>query len=142
MTRFCTNCGQPIADGVRFCTNCGAPAPVEQPQPTYSYSEPEPQPVRQQPLTPKPKNHLALSILATIFCCLPFGIPAIVFAAKVDNLWNAGKYQEAEDASRKARTWMLVSIILGAVAVISYAAFVIYGMSVYGEDFLDELRQY
>ena len=67
---------------------------------------------------------------------------AIVFAAKVDNLWNAGKYQEAENASRKAKIWMLVSIILGAVTVITYLALIFLGVSVYGEDFLEELQQY
>jgi hypothetical protein len=24
---FCTNCGKPLAPGVRFCNNCGAPVP-------------------------------------------------------------------------------------------------------------------
>ena len=91
---------------------------------------------------PKPNSYLALSILATIFCCLPFGIPAIVFAAKVDRHWNAGRYLEAQDASRKAKTWMLVSAILGLVGVITYIGLLFYGASVLGEDFWEELQNY
>lgn len=28
MTRYCTHCGAPIADGAQFCMSCGAPAPT------------------------------------------------------------------------------------------------------------------
>ena len=141
MLRYCTHCGNAIEGDGKFCTNCGAPAPVD--QPSYAQPEPEPQPSRQQPVGPKPASYLALSILATIFCCLPFGIPAIVFSAKVDSHWNAGRYIEAQEASRKAKTWMLVSVILGAVAIISYLALVFYGMSLLGSDeFLELLEDY
>ena len=34
----------------------------------------------QQPGGPPPPNYLVWAILATIFCCLPLGIPAIVMA--------------------------------------------------------------
>ena len=140
MLRYCTHCGKAIEGDGKFCTNCGAPAPAEQPM--YTQPEPEPQPSRQQPIGPKPKSYLALSILATIFCCLPFGIPAIVFAAKVDSHWNAGRYLEAEDASRKAKTWMLVSFIIGLVGVLIYFGLLFYGAAVMGEDFWDELQNY
>lgn len=32
MSRFCTNCGMEIADGIAFCTECGTPAPAEKPK--------------------------------------------------------------------------------------------------------------
>ena len=134
-TRFCTQCGQQLPENGGFCTNCGTPVP-EEPQQAYSQPEPEPQPapqpeyvqpeVKRQTTMPKPNNYLALSILATIFCCLPFGIPAIIFSAKVDNFWNAGNFQAAEEASRKARNWMLVSVIVGGVAIIAYVALVMF----------------
>lgn len=57
------------------------------------------------PSIPKPSNFLVWAILSTIFCCLPFGIVSIVYASKVDGLWYAGKYVEAQDAASKARTW-------------------------------------
>ena len=148
-TRFCTQCGQQLPENGRFCTNCGTPIPEE---PQYAYAQPEPQPepqpeyvqpeVKAQPTMPKPNNYLALSILATIFCCLPFGIPAIVFSAKVDSFWNAGNYQAAMDASRKARNWMLVSAIVGLVGIITYVALVLFfgaGAAALGAGVLDSL---
>ena len=146
MTRFCTQCGQAVSDNYSYCTNCGTPIQTEpqtqsEPQPQYQQPSAQ-QSVPQQPVGTKPKNYLVLSILATIFCCLPFGIPAIVFSAKVDSSWNAGRYQEAQDASRKAKTGMLVSAITGGVILIAYFALVFYGMYTMGDDFLEELQRY
>lgn len=76
-----------------------------------------------------------MAILSTIFCCLPFGIVSIVFAAKVDNYWNAGDYINAEDASRKARGWMIASIITGLTVGIIYTVLIMIGA--FGTDFLD-----
>ena len=49
-----------MPDGTRFCTNCG-------------YSQSEDGPGRAYPRAEKPSTYLVLSILVTIFCCLPFG---------------------------------------------------------------------
>ena len=129
MTRFCTQCGQPVADNCSFCTNCGAPVPpAANPQPQQQYNpQPDPQPQYQQPqqtkqvyVGNKPKSHLALSIIVTILCCWPFGIPAIVYSAKVNNRWNEGDYAGAQEASKKAMTWIIVSAILGIAATVAY----------------------
>ena len=37
-----------------------------------------------------PDNKLVWSILVTIFCCLPFGIVAIIKSAEVNSKWAAG----------------------------------------------------
>lgn len=62
-------------------------------------------------------NYLWQSIVVTIFCCWPFGIPAIVYAAKVDGLKARGDIQGALAASKNAKTWCLVSLILGLIVV-------------------------
>lgn len=58
-------------------------------------------------------NYLAQAILVTIFCCLPFGIPAIVFAAQVNGKLTAGDYEGAKESSRKAKTWTWVAFGVG-----------------------------
>ena len=69
----------------------------------------------------KPKNYMVWAILATLFCCLPLGIWSIVCANKVNKAWEQGDYAGAQEASRKARTWVIISIILGlVVGVASY----------------------
>lgn len=133
MTRFCTSCGQPIAGNGSFCTNCGAPAPSQshaQPQPQPQYQQPQyqqpqyQQPQYQQPyMREKPKNYMVWAILATLFCCLPLGIWSIVCANKVNKAWEQGDYAGANEASKKAKTWVIISIILGIiVSVISISS--------------------
>ena len=58
-------------------------------------------------------TYLAQSILVTLCCCLPAGIPAIVFAAQVNSKLMAGDVQGAMRASSNAKTWCWVSFGLG-----------------------------
>ncbi len=60
-------------------------------------------------------NHLLTAILVTLFCCLPFGILAIVEASKVHTLLLAGNRGAALEASRRADLWVGWSIG-GAIA--------------------------
>ena len=66
----------------------------------------------------KPDNGLVGAILATIFCCQPFGIVAIVFAAQVDTAWSAGNYAAAHENAEKARKWTKVAFACGLVYVV------------------------
>ena len=83
------------------------------------YTPPEPGPVAQ-----KPNNFMVWAILSTIFCCLPFGICAIVNASRVDSLWASGNYNGAYEAARKAKTWFWWAFGLGLV--ISIVTFIYY----------------
>ena len=69
----------------------------------------------------KPDSHMAEAILVTIFAFLPFGVVAIIYAAKVGRLWAAGDFAGAENASRKAYIWVRCSvwvlILLGLLVV-------------------------
>lgn len=73
---------------------------------------------------PKPSNYLALSILATLFCCLPFGIVGIINASKVDNAYYSGNYEYAMYLSHKASQWTWISIILAVVVWVIYIGLV------------------
>lgn len=66
----------------------------------------------------KPDNFLVWAILSTVICCLPLGIVAIVYANKVDSLWYAERYEEAEEALKKAKMWTYISAGVGVVGVI------------------------
>lgn len=63
----------------------------------------------------KPQSYLWLGICTTLLCCLPAGIVSIVYASKVDTMWNRGMYDEAVENSEKAKTWGIVSAVAGAV---------------------------
>ena len=60
-----------------------------------------------------PKTWLVESILATLLCCLPFGIVGIVYASKVETRFYAGDLVGAVKASSSAETWTLVSLFFG-----------------------------
>lgn len=120
---FCRNCGYACPDGSTHCTQCGNPLP---PTAYQQLGNPYQAPMSsgggfnfqgggQPPMGPKPPNYLVQSILVTIFCCLPFGIAAIVFASQVDSKWNMGDYQGAVNSSNQAKMWSWISF--GIVAV-------------------------
>ncbi|GAA1589255.1 hypothetical protein GCM10009678_84490 [Actinomadura kijaniata] len=76
------------------------------------YSAPPPQ--------SPPPNHLVWAILTTILCCLPGGVVSIVYAAQVNSKWSAGDYQGAMKASKNAKTWAIVSAVVGLVGSAIY----------------------
>nr|WP_076822792.1 CD225/dispanin family protein [Pseudofrankia asymbiotica] len=67
--------------------------------------------------TPIP-NYLWQSILVTVLCFWPTGIAAIVNASRVQNRQTMGDIQGALDASKKARTWCIVSAVVGLVVLV------------------------
>lgn len=90
------------------------------PPPEYPSMQP---PVGQYP--PKPSNHLVWSILVTLFCCLPFGIAAIVYSSKVDSLWAAGQYEASAAAADKAKSWIIWSVVAAVIGAILYTMIVL-----------------
>lgn len=64
-----------------------------------------------------PSNYLIPAILVTLFCCLPGGIAAIVYATQVNSKYQAGDYAGAEEASKQAKRWVMISVGVGAVVI-------------------------
>lgn len=58
-------------------------------------------------------NYLWQSIVVTILCCWPLGIPAIVYAAKVDGLKGRGDLAGAIEASKNAKKWTYIALFSG-----------------------------
>ena len=74
----------------------------------------------QQPAGQQPDNYLVWSILATLFCCLPFGIVAIVKSTQVSGLWAQGQYGEAQKAADDAKKWVKWAVIAGVISAVLY----------------------
>ena len=64
---------------------------------------------------PMPDNYLIWAILATICCCIPTGIVAIIYAAKVSPAYYRGDYMASLDASSKAQLWVIISFVAGLI---------------------------
>jgi hypothetical protein len=74
-----------------------------------------------------PSNYLIPAILVTLFCCLPGGIVAIIFATQVNSKYAAGDVAGAMEASRKAKLFTMISAGIGVVIIAIYAVLGIIG---------------
>jgi hypothetical protein len=65
-------------------------------------------------------DYLGWSIAATVLCCLPMGIIAIVFSVKANNAKSAGDLRTAAEAANQAKIWLYVSVGLGLAVSLIY----------------------
>lgn len=84
----------------------------------------------------KPDSCLVWAILTTVLCCLPFGIVAIVYAARVDTLWFSGYQNEALQAAKTAKTWVIVGIVSSLIVWALYFI-LIFALGLSAADFID-----
>jgi hypothetical protein len=109
--------------------------PPSQPEPSPGQWQeqqlPQPPPDRwQQPTGPQPtwhpqaanhvRNYLIPAIAATLLCCLPTGIVAIVYSSQSQSKLRSGDVAGAIQASNNARLWLIISVVAGLVAGVIY----------------------
>lgn len=90
------------------------------PPPVSGHKNPNYNPMNEFNSPRPPKTWLVESILATLFCCLPFGIAGIVNAAKVESRFYAGDIAGADRASSEAKKWTTISFMIGICGVVIY----------------------
>lgn len=66
---------------------------------------------------PEPPTYLVWSILVTVFCCLVFGVIAIIYSAQVSSAYNRGDYDQAQRYSKTALNWIIASVVTGVVSM-------------------------
>lgn len=110
--KFCTECGKQIHLKAEICPHCG----VRQ----SSLGAGAGSPVNTIP------NYLVQAILVTLFCCLPFGIVSIVYAAQVNGKEQAGDLAGARQASRLAKKWVWAGFLSGFVFMLLYLGIMVF----------------
>ena len=114
---FCTQCGQTLPEGGQFCPACGhaihSSAAITDPTARHAGNA-----------GVAAKTYLAQSIIVTILCCWPFGIPAIVYSTKVISANSAGNYAQAHEDSKRALMWSWISFGVGLLVLIAYGALI------------------
>lgn len=136
----CPKCGALLPDDAVFCAQCGAATQAAQTQPPVGYGGQETPP--QQPVIPPQYSYntppqtsgpqingttyLVFSILATVLCCLPLGIPAIIFATKIDKAQAMGDYMGAQDAAKKSKMWSIIAAASCAVVLVLYFVLIVF----------------
>lgn len=144
---YCPTCGRRNSETARFCGNCGQTLQERAPREKASIPEPT---LESQPLPPTPEpsyesgpgygpfrdagvspthvpNYLIQAILATLFCCVPFGIVAIVYAAQVNGKVAMGDMEGAWRTSRRAKSWAWISFGVGLVITVGWVILVLVG---------------
>jgi hypothetical protein len=117
---FCTQCGANNADNAMVCTQCGRSLQAAAPS----------LPVQQAAMAQAPvdvPNYLVFAILVTVLCCLPAGIPAIVYAAQVNGKLQAGDIAGAQLASKNAKMWCMISAGVGLAVGILWGILIAIG---------------
>lgn len=72
-------------------------------------------------------NYMVPAIIS-IFCCWPLAIPAIIFAAQVNNKVAAGDVAGAQDSSKKAKMFAFIAIGLGVLGILIYVIMLVLGV--------------
>ena len=75
----------------------------------------------------RPNNWLWQSIVVTILCCSPLAIVGIVYAARVNGLYDSGRFDEAKKAAKIAKIWTLVALALGIIYMIYATIIMMHG---------------
>ncbi len=111
---YCPTCGATNDESASFCKACGGSLASD---------------AAQGP-SPHVSNHLVWAILVTIFCCMPFGIVSIVYAAQVSGKLAAGDIDGARQASSNAKTWAWVAFGVGiASSVVGVLVWFVVGLA-------------
>ncbi|MBL0175074.1 MAG: CD225/dispanin family protein [Ignavibacteria bacterium] len=117
---FCPKCGTSNDDNLWRCTNCStelhAPGSRVAARPPSFSGVNSGDPLQAYDV----RDYLVQSILVTLFCCLPLGIPAIVYAAQTRTKRDAGDLAGAAEASKNARLWCWLGFGLGLGAGLLY----------------------
>jgi hypothetical protein len=119
---FCTQCGANNPDSATICAQCGRNLAAAAPPVPLAAA-----PIGQTPGVYVP-NYLVFAILATVLCCLPAGIPAIVYAAQVNGKLQAGDIAGAQAASKIAKMWCWISAGVGLTGALCYMLMIAAGV--------------
>lgn len=98
---FCRECGKEVVENAYICPNCGAPMNAKQ----------------KGDLSKRIPNHMVGAVITTLLC-VPCGIIAIVYATRVDSRLSKGDVRGAEEASRKANRWIVISVAIAVAHIL------------------------
>ena len=113
--KFCRGCGTALNPEQVLCVRCGTPVQTGQDQ-YGSDGDGEDVP-----------NYLVLAILEALFCCIPCGVIAIIYAVGANSAAEDGNYALGRKKARAAKYWLIAGFGLAVLAIILGGFFRILG---------------
>lgn len=107
----CQFCGAENPDGTRFCVSCGKDI-------TLGNTPEESKPAKVIYDHPFVETHLVKAIVTAIFCFMPVGVIAIVYAVLAEDKKNSGNIDAARRNAQQANKWANIALIIGIVLTI------------------------
>jgi hypothetical protein len=125
--KHCDNCKTDHPDSARFCPACGKPLDAPPKMEGFAFTgeahAPTAAATQTQETLPKTiEAHLVKAIIATVCCCNPLGIAAIIYGMQVAPKLQAGDKDGAMEASKKANIWGNLAICLAVLLQILWIA--------------------
>jgi hypothetical protein len=127
-SRFCSTCGVDLATYRQLWRDTGSPAQGQTPQSfqdTAANPGPAPHsapqmyqaprayqapPYLAQGARPHVPSYMGWAIVVLLFCFMPTGIAAVVYASQVDSKLAHGDVEGALESSSKAKKWCWISL--------------------------------
>ncbi|KFO99137.1 Proline-rich transmembrane protein 1, partial [Calypte anna] len=72
-----------------------------------------------------PNDYMVESVLVTVFCCLLTGLIAAIYSHETRAALDRGDIAQANVASRKARSLVLISLFFGLFTSITWVIYVV-----------------
>jgi Interferon-induced transmembrane protein/zinc-ribbon domain len=117
---YCPTCGAQNPDDAAFCSGCGkALQKASGGQPVSRLTTAPP--AGEQP--PNIVGYVIGASAATLLCCPPVGIAALVCAIMINGKASAG---DVQGARRLAKISMILSIVAGGLGVIGWLIFLLF----------------
>ncbi|KAJ8049849.1 Proline rich transmembrane protein 1B [Holothuria leucospilota] len=126
-----TTVHQPSSNVIVVTTSAAPPAP-KRPQGQRRPAQATRQPPSYQKIVRntqegvQPPDYMAYAIIVTLFCCLPFGIIAIMRSSSVRSRFASGDYEGARRSSLSAKKWSNAGLICGTIGEIIIAIILLF----------------
>lgn len=104
--------------------------PEDETEPPGNNAEPQVGPAEQSEATDHipelpPDNCLVWAVLATVVCCLPLGLVALLKASHVNDYWLMGQRDLARRTATEARNYCILAFGVGVALQLLYVLFAV-----------------
>jgi uncharacterized metal-binding protein len=106
----CQFCGAENPDGTRFCISCGKDITLAKVTPEIT----PPQGVFDHPFV---ETHLVKALMTAIFCFMPVGVVAVVYAVLAEDKKSSGNFEAARRNAQQANKWANIALIIGIILI-------------------------